>query len=296
MTLVHKAARLVGGGYSADQVMRRIKRSPLKHFVKLARGLGRRDAKRERREIARSLVTPAARERARTLDLTGGLDLGQLDPALTAELIAEVRRLSDNGAGQVRGHKDFWRALLDRDALHSDSIFVRFAAQRQVLEILSAAFGEFPYLSQILVTHSFHSAEPHKVSQLWHLDYDDVRVVKLFAYLTDVETHDDGPFSYLPPGPSKQVGFGDAAHLPDERVFRKVRRSELKEVMGPRGHAFLVDTSRCIHMGSRVAPGHRRLLYTAAFGTVPTIYDNQNAGVRIAGPLDRQMQLLLQEE
>jgi hypothetical protein len=35
---------------------------------------------------------------------------------------------------------------------------------------------------------------------------------------------------------------------------------------------FMVDTARCLHMGSRLSEGHQRLLYTATFTSVPSMY------------------------
>jgi len=44
----------------------------------------------------------------------------------------------------------------------------------------------------------------------------------------------------------------------------------------PRLTSFMVDTAKCLHMGSRMAPGHGRLLYTATFFAFPRMYPGAN--------------------
>ena len=55
-------------------------------------------------------------------------------------------------------------------------------------------------------------------------------------------------------------------HLNEKRERR--RQAE----KAPRLTSFMVDTAKCRHMGSRMAPGHGRLLYTATFFAFPRIY------------------------
>ena len=57
----------------------------------------------------------------------------------------------------------------------------------------------------------------------------------------------------------------------------------MREMYGSRMSAFIVETSRCLHMGSRLAPGHTRLLYTATFTTAPRLYPAPPAGFSLSG-------------
>ena len=124
-----------------------------------------------------------------------------------------------------------------------------------------------------MLSYSRHTGEDLASSQLWHRDHDDVRVIKFYTYLTDVEEDGDGPFTFLPRQSTDRFGFPLlSSHFPDERVFDKVSRTEVKVMKAPRLASFMVDTSKCLHMGSRIAPGHGRLMYTATFVAFPRIF------------------------
>ena len=50
----------------------------------------------------------------------------------------------------------------------------------------------------------------------------------------------------------------------------------MEQIIAPRLSAFAVETSRCLHMGSRVAQGHERLLFTATYTTAPRVFGSGN--------------------
>ncbi|MGH6948807.1 MAG: hypothetical protein ACREDZ_15870 [Kiloniellales bacterium] len=293
MTVAEKASSLIRGGYSLEQVALRLKRSPLRRAIKTFRTLGCWGEKQERRRIARALQTPEAGQMAQRLRQEGGAMLTGLDSALTEELILAARQHVGQGVARSGGRKDFWSSLLSKAEIDDRSPFVRFALQPRIVQAASAYVGELPLIVSIHLLRSLPQPAPYKVSQLWHLDYEDARMVKLFVYLTDVSSDDDGPFNYVPPGPSRRVSFHGSAHLPDETVFRRVDRQEVRQVLGSRGQAFMVDTSRCIHMGSRLVPGHERLLYTVCFIAVPSLYESQAVRASASTLRDRQTELLL---
>lgn len=293
MSVSQKAAYLIRGGYSLEQVALRLKRSPLRRAIKTFRALGCLGEKQERRRIGRALQTPEASQMAQRLRHLGGAMLTGLDSALTEELILAAREHVGKGAALSGGHKDFWSSLLSYAEINDRSPFVRFALQPRIVAAASAYVGELPLIVSIHLLRSLPQPAPYKVSQLWHLDYEDVRMVKLFVYLTEVSSEVDGPFNYVPPEPSRRVSFLGAAHLPDETVFQRVDRQEVRQVLGSRGQAFMVDTSRCIHMGSRLAPGHERLLYTVCFIAVPSLYESEAVRASATSVRDRQTELLL---
>ena len=69
-------------------------------------------------------------------------------------------------------------------------------------------------------------------------------------------------------------------------MFRSVTRDSVREMKGARATVFMIETSRCLHMGSRMAPGHHRLLYTATYIQPPRIYPEPPARFRAVGPLN----------
>lgn len=236
-----------------------------------------------RRTLARELGEQEATNRlGDTLNEQGyAVVTDALDRALIAELGAagdrKLGRVAEATERQRMRHKAFWVRLLDEDmvdgVLPTDNPFVKFALQPAVLRILARSLGELPQLDYVLLTLSKANDAPLTQSQLWHRDYDDLRTIKLFAYLTDVNDTADGPFTFIPGPSSDRIGFSLKSHRPDEKVFRgAVRESDKVEMIAPKLSAFMVETSRCLHMGSRLTDDRHRLLYTATFIMAPRLY------------------------
>jgi hypothetical protein len=266
-----------------QRVLWHVNRSQLKWAVKAGATTWHLREKMERRRLAQGL-DPSAEERARAAELRQqgfSVVTQQVDQALLGEMGAEGKKRLDDidsrDGQQTQARKAFWVRLLDAEMhdgrLPADNIFVRFAVQPSVLRILSCAFGEIPWLDYVLLSASRYDGDELKFSQNWHRDHDDVKVIKLFAYLTDVNEDGDGPFTFLPRGATDRFGYPVmTSHFPDARVFGKVSRDDVRVMKGPRLSTFLVETTSCLHMGSRMAPGHVRLLYTATFQSFPRIY------------------------
>jgi hypothetical protein len=260
-----------------------VNRSPLRHAVKTGVSAWHLNEKLERRRQAQLLnVRPAERTKADHLNRDGYAVVTELmDPTIQQEFAQMgVTKLSDIGsaeAKQTSTWKKFWVRLLDAEMLDgrlsADNVFVRYALQPAVINIVTTALGEIPWLDYVLLSYSRHTGEDLASSQLWHRDHDDVRVIKLFSYLTDVEDDGDGPFTFLPRQSTDKFGYPIlGSHFADGQVFRKVPRGDIKVMKAPRLASFMVDTANCLHMGSRMAPGHGRLLYTATFFTFPRMY------------------------
>lgn len=203
---------------------------------------------------------------------------GLLDPTRLARLDAatneKVRVLCLREESRLNGGKDFWERLLDEDQdaegrQPSTSPYVQVAIDERVLEVVGAYFGDAPLLDYIYLLHSTHKPGPLRVSQLWHRDYDDTNILKLFIYLTDCETEACGPFTFLPADESRRIGFRLHSHLRDDELGITDLASKKINWLGKRLSARFVDTGRCLHMGSRVQPEHERVLYMAAFATYP---------------------------
>lgn len=269
-------------------------RTPLVRPLKAIKRAFAKEVVRQRRRFAETLeVSRAIDAHARHLNEAGYVSVTDLlDPDVLSQLQEagdqKLARADEAAKHQVLRHKSFWARLLDEDmidgVLPTDNAFVAFALQTPILQLLTRALGEVPQLDYVLLTLSSGSDAPLVSSQLWHKDYDDIRTLKLFVYLTDVNSPEHGPFTFIPAPASDKVGFTRRSHRPDEKVFSEaVRRQDVREMYGSRMSAFVVETSRCLHMGSRVAPGHTRLLYTATFITAPRLYPEPPPGFSLSG-------------
>lgn len=172
--------------------------------------------------------------------------------------------------------KDFWVRLSDevpQGDLNEKHPLVQLATNPGMLRIAASYFKEAPYLEYVIATQSIYTGEKLKVSQLWHQDRDDTKILKLFVYLSDVPDSESGPFTFYDRRWSKKIGNPwIMRHLPDQDVFKKAPESEKIEMKGPRFTAFLCDTNSCYHMGSRLAPNRQRLMFSALYTTLPSNY------------------------
>lgn len=203
--------------------------------------------------------------------------------AASASKLSRVSRIAANN----KSRKDFWVRLLDEDmedgSISIDNPFVDVALQPELLSIIARSIGELPRLDYVLLTLSQGSKEDHKISQLWHRDHDDTRVIKFFIYLTDVSDIRDGPFTFLPKPHSEKVGYKLKSHCTDDELLKDGLAESIIEMKAPRLSAFIVDTSKCFHMGSRCFPGHERLLYTATFISIPRLFPEPKPFFKLTG-------------
>jgi hypothetical protein len=101
-------------------------------------------------------------------------------------------------------------------------------------------------------------------SQLWHRDPEDLRLIKTFIYLDDVDAR-RGPFSYIP----KTHPFGARASANPLHVHRKrITDEEMRATVpdqywltctGPAGTMILADTVG-FHRGGKPEVGNRILI------------------------------------
>jgi hypothetical protein len=234
-------------------------------------------------------------EAAEKLRQDGYVDVSSLVDRGLAGAVADfaqgkVDRLDELVSKQRVNHKAFWVSLLDEDlvngAFPTDHPFVRYAMQPDMLGILGQFMHDLPQLSDVVLTLSQPlENKPLSYSQLWHLDHDDKRVCKLFIYLTDVRDTKDGPLTFIPAPSSKSFRNTLKSHMSDDKVFSKVDRSVVKEMVAPRLSSFIVNTARCLHMGSRILSDRARLLYTATYIQPPRMYPEPAARFRAVGPV-----------
>jgi hypothetical protein len=239
--------------------------------------------------------SPDLRAKLGALKATGYADaLAELDPAL----LSELDRFCEKKLAQNRDLQSkmtvYWANLTGPVDRTVDGILVRFALQEPVLKLVSAYFGQVPYLADVDISVSFSTGRPQwETSQLWHRDYVDHRTIKLWVYLSDVVTKEDGPFTYVPSLPSRKIkNTFFPARVKDETIAECVAPDEIKGVYGKRGSAFYIDTSSCYHYGSRLADGHRRVAYTATFMTRNSLYPLAN-GLKGNGRLSDLHSLVL---
>jgi hypothetical protein len=184
--------------------------------------------------------------------------------SLTDELMADSqRRLADHQAKRQKqdggvdlNRKFFWDTIVGHGGadVDADSIYVRYAAQDSLLRMAALYLGEFPYLSSISLQYSFDAGHAPSHSQLWHRDYDDTKLFKLFIYCTDVDTEEEGAFHVADKTAMKGIyatPLYSTQRYTDDQFYTMVDRRQTHAIKGKAGTTFLCDTRQSFHYGSR---------------------------------------------
>jgi hypothetical protein len=198
------------------------------------------------------------------------------------ELSAEVANLQHNlrddiaaaragaGTGEI-GKKTFLVQYLgDNPVLDPGSVYARFALQPRILQIANAYFGMLTRMRYYNIWHNFASKSQPRESQLWHRDREDLYILKVFVYLSNVDLG-AGPFTYAPGSHPK----GRVRRDPDYTLEGGVRRSNDAQMAavvspdqwvtctGPKGTIVFADTHG-YHKGGFTIE-RDRVLYTCMF-------------------------------
>jgi hypothetical protein len=289
---VNKIIRLLRGPRPLKNALVAINKSPLRHGVKAIVNVSKLKSKILRVRFARKFTLDSAHESClKELRQNG---FCKLDGLVKIELAMNLRNAAQEKIHRaeeikkigITSKKEFWVGLLDDDLklgpLDSKSPYVQFALQENILKLVSVYMGEVPYLSYVFLSLSQYTGKDWEVSQLWHQDRDDVKVVKLFVYLTNVN-ESGGPFSYFSKDVSKRIPSRFfMKHLSDSDVAKHVDLEKQNSVLGNDLSTFMVDTNSCYHMGSRLtATSPKRLMYTATYVSVPSIYPNPSNKIQV---------------
>ena len=199
----------------------------------------------------------------------------------TSEVVSACLKLFEEKKRQIEGPASsgatptakkwaFLRSVLTNDDLEKHPELLDFALSDGLLSLVTNYLNTIPHLNRIDLLYSVaHGGDEVVSSQMFHLDPEGLRQAKLFLNLRDVGP-DEGPFTFIPASESTRIVKSIRAQrqADGELAMARYLDREIAQVggldkaigtMGPPGSAALVDTSRCLHFGSRVKPGTYRL-------------------------------------
>lgn len=116
-------------------------------------------------------------------------------------------------------------------------------------------------------------------TRLWHTDGDDIRMLKIIVYMSDV-TEDGGPFEYIPKSQLFWHAYlkfrfmrKGASAFGDEEIKKILPKSVWKSCLGAKGTVIFVDPRRVFHHGKMPALERLALffLYTTRHPLRPEI-------------------------
>ena len=177
---------------------------------------------------------------------------------------------ADSHLGGRRMKGDYLRNLLSNDDLRRYPRLVDFALSDAAMGMAASYLGTIPYLNRVDLLYSIARESDDKVSsQLFHVDPEGLTQVKFFINVFDVGDG-EGPFTFIPADDTARVirnvnvlrqrqGKPHQGRYLDDEIKAVGANDAIVRVTGSGGSGVAVDTSRCLHMGSRVRPGSFRL-------------------------------------
>ncbi len=174
--------------------------------------------------------------------------------------------------------KNYLNTVLGPEDITRQSAIFRLATSDVLVSTAGRYIGCLPVLSYVGVWFSPNKKSDKNVgSQLYHLDHEDVRQLKFFIYVDDVD-NSSGPTLMIDAASSaelcKRIGYRfneNSKRLDDEIIDdTKVFCAAAK-----RNSVLAVDTSRCLHAGSRGGDKPRSVImiqYTTPFAFTAKAY------------------------
>jgi hypothetical protein len=149
-----------------------------------------------------------------------------------------------------------------------DDPLLKLSLDTKLLEIVSAYLGLWPSLHSIAAWLNYPTDAPAELSQLWHRDPEDLKLVKVFIYLVDVD-ESRGPFTYIPATHPFGVKTTTAQKLEKKKRLSNDAMSLVfppeswRVCTGPANTMILADTVG-YHRGGKPTVG-RRILITFTY-------------------------------
>ena len=138
---------------------------------------------------------------------------------------------------------------------------IQFMVSRPILDAATVYLGAVPRLASARLCWSPHN-ETAQSSQLFHFDFEDLTQLKVFINIFETK-EDQGPLTFLPAHVSDQVqrSIGSIlGRVRDERIYEAGGKGRELKLVGPSGSGAFLDTSRCLHYGSRFNQKDRLVL------------------------------------
>jgi hypothetical protein len=190
----------------------------------------------------------------------------QVDEWIESDKIKEIeKRYLESNHREAKWKEYIVMMTMDEGCSFSiNSPLMQLALQPVILNIVNSYFGVMSRLFHLDVWKTIPLSHngPLTGSQRWHRDPEDLKLVKVFFYLSDVD-ETAGPLHYIKYSrlgdrygdlwPQK-LPYGSVA--PANEVEAKVPRTDWVVCTAPAGTFIFADTTG-LHMGGRAAKGER---------------------------------------
>jgi len=205
------------------------------------------------------------------------------------ELLAILHKFVRDHAPNARAYTKkeflsaFWPTKPDLDLLNP---FVALSVRPEILAVTNSYMGMWTRLNYYHLATAHVTQSEATQSQRWHRDPEEVRMIKMFIYLTDVD-EGSGPFIYVRgssvtgKGPYARVlpqQLPEGIYPPAAAVEKQVSPENILVSTGKAGTVLFCDTTG-LHRGGHAEMRERTMFtafYTAASWSESPRYTYQN--------------------
>ena len=206
--------------------------------------------------------------------IPGLQELQALMLSLAERKFGEIDRKAFDAGVKQGPVKPFYFNLIDRKDVIENPQMLTFALSLPLLSIVAKYSKVMPELSHMAIFYSGLNTGWSEVkvrgTQVLHWDNHDRGHIKFFNFLDDVGEN-DGPLTVLPAEKSwwlrKKTGrrFGTWPVRDEAEFYRYFSAKDLIPIMGAAGTGAFVDTTRCLHFGSRTSGTGRRRTFVVHY-------------------------------
>jgi hypothetical protein len=147
-------------------------------------------------------------------------------------------------------------AYSDADVVKCPHI-LKIANNRELIQLIELQFGCKPTISNMSIWWSFETTEAPEEAENFHRDIDDWHQLKLFIYLTSVDSG-TGPHVFVKNSHRVDLAY-ETRRYADNEIVQAFGQNRIINFVGPQGTAFIENTFG-LHKGSPARTGDRLLL------------------------------------
>ncbi len=178
------------------------------------------------------------------------------------QIIKQCETIKKNKNLKKNNKKEYLVPLLDDYEFVIKDNFFKFVTNNLFLIVSSNYLSSIPILTYLNLWFSPRQKDSNlKGSQLWHLDHESFRQLKIFLFVRDVDKK-SGPTTLINKYNSLQKQKELNYNLKENNKHFELKMPKEQEISieGKKGDVLLIDTSSCFHRGANNVEKERLVL------------------------------------
>ena len=188
----------------------------------------------------------------------------------------------DDNSNGLNKNKSMIYNILKTDQIQKIDGLIEFATSKNLISVITNYLGEIPILLAInLYLSPKNENEKYSSSQLFHLDTEQHKQIKIFYLLHDTDIS-HGPLEFIDKLKTenilKKINYSGKRISDDTIKNLNLNNSFVNDKIftGRRGSGLMIDSSNCLHRGSRKILKNRYILQFQYFSKFSSFKSYKN--------------------